>query len=65
MVVTDAIELLGGHAGLHVGGDDLQDLGGQAAGDAHFLDVFGGFDLDSHAAIIAYFGICLNGAVAA
>jgi hypothetical protein len=50
--VADAIELLGGHPRLHVRGDDLQHLGGQAAGDAHLLDLFRGLELDSHARII-------------
>ncbi|MOA39011.1 hypothetical protein D3C78_1607570 [compost metagenome] len=28
--------------------DHLQDFGGQAAGDAHLFDVFGGFDGNGH-----------------
>src|SRR5690606_7891677 len=37
VLVADAVELFGAHAGLHVRGDHLQDLGGQVAGDAHLL----------------------------
>jgi hypothetical protein len=53
VVVADTVQFGGGHARLHVRGDHLQDLGGQAAGHAHLLDVFGGFDGDRHGGIIA------------
>ena len=46
VVVADAVELVGGDAGLHVRRDHVQHLGGQAAGHAHLLDLFGGFDGD-------------------
>jgi hypothetical protein len=53
VVVADAVEFLGGHARFHVGRDDLQHLGGQAACDAHFLEIGGGLEID-HAWIIAH-----------
>ena len=56
VVVADAVQLGGGHAGLHVRGDDLQHLGGQAAGDAHLLDLVRGLDGDGHRRIIAHVG---------
>jgi hypothetical protein len=56
VVVADPVEFLGGHAGLHVRRDDLQHFGGQAAGLAHLLEVFGGFQLDAHGPIIAHPG---------
>src|SRR5690606_34374002 len=52
VVVADPVQLGGGHAGLHVGGHDLEHLGGQAAGDAHLLQVGGGLELDRHPLII-------------
>src|SRR5690606_1991378 len=48
VVVADAVQLLGVHARLHVRGDHLQHLGGQAAGDAHLLDFFGGLEVQCH-----------------
>src|SRR5690606_35358577 len=53
VVVADAVEFQGGDAGLDVLGHDLEHLGGQAAGDAHLLDLLGGLELDGHAGIIA------------
>src|SRR5690606_8806694 len=53
VVVADAVQLLGGHARLHVRGNDLEHLGGQAAGDAHLLDLFGGLEGNGHPRIIA------------
>src|SRR5690606_19859577 len=52
VVVADAVQFLGGHARLHERGDDLQHLGGQAAGDAHLLD-FGRCLQVDHGRIIA------------
>lgn len=49
IVVADAIQLLGGHAGLDVFADHFQHFGGQAAGDAHLLDIVGRLDGDGHA----------------
>ncbi len=46
VVVAEAVQLLGGHPGHDVRLDHVQHLGGQAAGDAHFLLLFGGFDGD-------------------
>src|SRR5690606_16632657 len=54
VVVADPVQFGRGHAGLHVGGHDLENLGRQAAGDAHLLQVGGGLELDGHPAIIAY-----------
>src|SRR5690554_964897 len=46
--MTQTIELAGGYAGLDERGDVVEHFGAEAAGDAHFLDFFGGFDLDVH-----------------
>src|SRR5690606_34135990 len=54
VVVADPVQLGRGHAGLHVRGHDLEHFGGQAAGDAHLLQVGGGLELDRHLPIIAY-----------
>src|SRR5690606_1039418 len=62
VVVADAVELLGGHARLHVRGNDLEHLGGHAAGNAHLLDLFGGLEGDSHPRIIAHRGLLLHAA---
>src|SRR5690606_8034562 len=48
VVVADAVQFLGAHARLHVRGDHFQHLGGQAAGDAHLLDCFGGLEVHGH-----------------
>src|SRR5690606_19971465 len=48
VVVADAVQFLGAHARLHVRGDHFQHLGGQAAGDAHLLDFFGGLEVHGH-----------------
>ncbi|MCY1549930.1 hypothetical protein D9M68_861360 [compost metagenome] len=48
VVMADAIELFSGDAGLDVFADHFQHVGGQAAGNAHFLDFCGGFDGDGH-----------------
>ena len=53
VVVADAIQFAGGDAGLHMRLDYAQHFGREATGNAHLLDVFGGFDGDGHAAIIA------------
>ena len=44
MVVTDAVQFLGGDPRLDVLADHFQDFGGQFARFAHFGDLFGGFD---------------------
>ena len=46
VVETDAVQLLGGHAGLDVLPDHVQHLGREAAGDAHFFLLFRGLDGD-------------------
>src|SRR5690606_12621750 len=43
VVVADAVQFRGADPRLHIRGDHFQHLGGQAAGDAHLLDFFGGF----------------------
>src|SRR5690606_27576695 len=48
VVVADAVQFLGAHPRLHVRGDHFQHLGGQAAGDAHLLDFFGGLEVQGH-----------------
>src|SRR3546814_108556 len=60
VLVADAVQLIGGHPRLHVRGDHLQDLGGQAAGLAHLLDFFGGLEVDGHRGIIADCGVGLD-----
>ncbi|MNZ58540.1 hypothetical protein D3C78_765520 [compost metagenome] len=59
VVVAQAVELFGGDTGLDVLFDHLQDFGGQAAGDAHLFDVFGGFDGDGHCRLSTAHG-CAN-----
>src|SRR5690606_19546485 len=54
VVVADPVQLGRGHAGLHVRGHHLEHLGGQAAGDAHLLQVGLGLELYRHLPIIAY-----------
>ena len=49
-VMTELVQLVGGHARLDVGGDVIEYLAGQAAGDAHFLDFLRGLDGDWHTA---------------
>ena len=44
--VADPVQLVAGDAGADVGRDHLEHLGGQAAGDAHLLDLLGGLDMD-------------------
>ncbi|MNE77054.1 hypothetical protein D3C80_1733370 [compost metagenome] len=46
--MAEAVELLGGDAGLDVFLDHFQHVGGQAAGHTHFLDFPGGLDGDGH-----------------
>ena len=44
----DALEVHGGGAGDDVGRDGVMDLAEGLAGDAHLLDLGGGFDHDGH-----------------
>jgi hypothetical protein len=60
MVVANPVQLGRGHARLHVRRYDLEHFGGQAAGNAHVLDVFGGFEGNGHGRIIADFIAGLN-----
>ncbi|MNP65256.1 hypothetical protein D3C76_1608330 [compost metagenome] len=48
VVVADAVQFLGGHAGFDMLADHLQHFGGQAAGNAHLLDFGGRLDGDGH-----------------
>ncbi|MNG99861.1 hypothetical protein D3C79_590410 [compost metagenome] len=48
IVVAQAVQLFGGDTGLDVFLDHFQHVGGQAASDAHLLDVFCGLDGDGH-----------------
>src|SRR5690606_14488218 len=50
--LADAIQFGGGHAALHVRGDDLQDCGGQPPGHPHLLQLGRGLDVDAHRPII-------------
>ncbi len=40
--------------------DEVEHLGGQAAGDAHLLDVLGSFQIDGHAGHYRSFAAFLN-----
>ena len=46
--VAETVQLLGGGARHHEGGDVVQKLGRQSAGNTHFLDFFRGLDSDGH-----------------
>jgi hypothetical protein len=46
--VAQVVQLAGGHAGLHVRGDEIEHLGGKATGDAHPLDLLGGLQNNGH-----------------
>jgi hypothetical protein len=48
IIVAQLVELAGGDPGLDVRPYHAQHLGGEPAGDAHFLDFRGGFDGDGH-----------------
>ncbi|MCY1365116.1 hypothetical protein D9M69_519500 [compost metagenome] len=48
VVVADAVQFLGGHAGFDMLADHLQHFGGQAAGNAHLVDFGGRLDGDGH-----------------
>ena len=48
VVVADAIEFLGRHPRLHVRADEVQDLGGEPAGLAHFSLFIKALDGDGH-----------------
>ena len=48
VVVTDVVQLVGGHAGLYVLFDHFQNFGGEATGHAHAGDVFSGLDGYAH-----------------
>lgn len=53
IVVADAIEFIGRHAGFDVLLDHFQHIGGESSGNAHFLDVVGRFDAYIHKAAIS------------
>src|SRR5690606_1241826 len=48
VVVADAVQLVGGHAGLYVLFDHFQNFGGEATGHAHAGNVFSGLDGYAH-----------------
>ncbi len=54
VTVAQLVELAGGDAGLDEGCDVIEHLGGQAACDAHFLDVGGGFDYGGHVDFVVH-----------
>jgi hypothetical protein len=39
IIIGRLVQGLGGNAGLHQGGDEVQDLGGQPAGPAHAVEI--------------------------
>ena len=53
MAVTDVIQLAGGNAGLDVGRDHLQDLGGEATGHSHLCYFVGCLDGNGHASTLS------------
>ena len=56
-VVAALVELLGGHAGLHVGLDHVEHARRQAPGGAHFFLFFRGLDGDVHEAARTWFSM--------
>lgn len=48
VVMADTIQLVGRDTGFDVGADHLQDFAREAAGHAHFFDLFGSFDDHRH-----------------
>jgi len=48
VLVADAVELVGGHAGFDVLADEVEDFGGEAASLAHFLLFLRGLEGDGH-----------------
>ena len=48
VIVAELIQLVGGDADLHEGGDVIQHFTGQASGDVHLCDLFGILDTDCH-----------------
>jgi hypothetical protein len=52
VIVADAVKMGGTYPRLHVRGDHLQDLGRQAAGYPHLLDIGRGLDGHVHGRII-------------
>ena len=48
VVVTELVEFVGGDTRLHIGRDEVENFGGQAARHAHRSDVVGIFDGDGH-----------------
>jgi len=53
VIVADRIDLVSGDIGPHMRRDEIQHLGRKTAGDAHFFDLFGGFDVDGHSRVSA------------
>ena len=47
-IVTELIELIGGHARLHMGGDEIEHLGGKSSRQAHGRDICLRFDAYGH-----------------
>jgi hypothetical protein len=48
VVVAEAVEFIGGDAGLHKGLDVVEHFGGESSGEAHAVDFGGGFYRDAH-----------------
>ena len=63
VVVADAVQFRRGRARLHMRGHHLQHFGGQAAGNAHLLDFFGGLGGECHPGIIVDLAWFLNARV--
>ena len=49
-VMAQLVNFIGGHASFDKRCNEVQNFGGQSAGYAHALNVFGGFDGDGHEA---------------
>ena len=47
-VVADVVQLLRGYTGFYMGLDHAQHVGGQAAGNAHLVDILARFDRNAH-----------------
>jgi hypothetical protein len=54
--MAELVEFAGGDAGFDIGLDVVEDFGGQAAGDAHFFNVFGRLDGDAHEGLLGALG---------
>jgi hypothetical protein len=49
--VAEAVYFFGADTGDNMGGDHVQNIGGELTGHAHFFDFGGGFNDDAHEGI--------------